>query len=310
MNGFFLMSFFWTGWRCSPAWLKRWLVPIWNAGHQFAWWTRDRSWAVLGGQIERCGVCGRLGLMIYRRRIISPELVRRWGLSEPLAQAFARKESLACSRCGANLRGRRLALVLLDRYPVGEPTPRSVADWAGRPDANRLRVAEINRVDGLHDALIVLRHFAASDHSEGAEPGSVVDGVRHEDLTRLTYPDASFDLILTSETLEHVPDLAAALAEIHRVLIPGGRHLFTVPLLPGIATTFPRARLIDDGSIITLAPPIHHPGGDTGWPVFTEFGADLPALLQRAGFEVTVHFGPLTDRDVAQVFDARKSLKD
>ena len=170
-------------------------------------------------------------------------------------------------------------------------------------------MAEINRIDGLHDALITLRHFTASDHVEGAEPGTVIAGVRHEDLTGLSYPDASFDLILTSETLEHIPDLAAALAEIHRVLVPGGRHLFTIPLLPGVATTFPRARLGEDGSIINLAPPIRHPGGDTGWPVFTEFGADFPAILQSAGFEVTVHFGPPTNRDVAQVFDARKPLE-
>ena len=66
-------------------------------------------------------------------------------------------------------------------------------------------------------------------------PGSIVDGFRSEDLTRLTYSDASFDLVLTSETLEHVPDLEAALREIRRVLVPGGRHIFTIPQLPSCA---------------------------------------------------------------------------
>ena len=48
----------------------------------------------------------------------------------------------------------------------------------------------------------------------------------------------SFDLVLTSETLEHVPDLAAASREIRRVLVPGGRHIFTIPLLPDVPRTF------------------------------------------------------------------------
>ena len=92
-------------------------------------------------------------------------------------------------------------------------------------------------------------------------------------MTRLTYPDASFDLVLTSETLEHVPDLDAALAETRRVLAPGGRHVFTVPLLPGVPATYSRIRTGPDGAAVHLAPPICHPGGDVGYPVFTEFGA-------------------------------------
>ncbi len=284
-----------------PGWLKRWLVPLWNGGHYLAWWVGDRARAVMTGQVRRCEVCGRIGLMYYRRRVIPPELARRWGLTEPLARAIARKESLECSRCGAKLRGRRLARVVLDLYPV-QPPARSLAGWARSSGVQHLRVAEINRVEGVHDALAALTHFSGSDHTEGADPGAIMAGTRHEDLTRLTYADAVFDLILTSETLEHVPDLHRALAEIHRVLVPGGRHLFTVPLLPHVPTTFPRTRLGADGAIIDLVPPIRHPGGDTGWPVHTEFGADFPKILRNAGFEVEVRFGPITQADVAQVF--------
>ena len=87
-------------------------------------------------------------------------------------------------------------------------------------------------------------------------------------MTRLTYPDASFDLVLTSETLEHVPDLDAALREVRRVLVPGGRHLFTVPRLPGVEATFARASLAPDGAIVHHATAISHPGGDDGYAIF------------------------------------------
>jgi 2-polyprenyl-3-methyl-5-hydroxy-6-metoxy-1,4-benzoquinol methylase len=39
-----------------------------------------------------------------------------------------------------------------------------------------------------------------------AKPGEVHDGVRCEDVQRLTYPENYFDFIVTSETLEHVSD--------------------------------------------------------------------------------------------------------
>lgn len=49
------------------------------------------------------------------------------------------------------------------------------------------------------------------------------------DGTRLPFPDASFDRIIASEVMEHVPDDAAALSEFIRVLRPGGTIAITVP---------------------------------------------------------------------------------
>ena len=290
-----------------PPHLKRWLLPPWNAGHRLAWRAGEYLEAARAGRFEHCSVCGGFRPMLYRRWVIPPELERRWGLSPRLAEAFARKETSACSRCGSRLRVRRLSRAFLEELPMGTPPARSVADWVRLPMARSLRVAEVNRIDGLHEQLSVLPNLSYSEYLGEASPPSDLGHVRHEDLTRLSYPDASFDLVLTSETLEHVPDLAAALAEVRRVLVPGGLHLFTVPLLPGVSRTFARSVPRPDGSVEHRATPIFHPAGDSGYPVFTEFGADLPEVLGRAGFEVEVRFGPTTEDDLAQVFVCRKS---
>jgi SAM-dependent methyltransferase len=197
---------------------------------------------------------------------------------------------------------------VLSLYPVGSPPApaRSLADWVKRPESQALRIAEINRIDGLHDQLGRLPRFDGSDYHPGATPGALLDGVRSEDLTRLTYPDACFDLVLTSETLEHVPDFDAALRELRRVLAPGGRHIFTIPLLPQTPKTFPRTIVRPDGTVEDRAPRIAHPGGDWGYPVFTEFGADFPERLREAGFEVAVYFGPPREDDLAQVYVCRR----
>ena len=54
-------------------------------------------------------------------------------------------------------------------------------------------------------------------------------GVLRGDARRLPFPDATFDVVITSEVLEHIQDDVAAIAEMVRVLEPGGRFAATVP---------------------------------------------------------------------------------
>jgi len=49
------------------------------------------------------------------------------------------------------------------------------------------------------------------------------------DAQSLCHPDASFDTVISCETVEHLPRPAVAIAEFARVLRPGGRLLLTTP---------------------------------------------------------------------------------
>ena len=291
-----------------PAGLKRYLVPIWNEAHRIGWLVRDYSAACVHGRWETCVVCGKFRPMLLAQASYPPQAR---GIVGPLSttgrsagtQGVERLLELRCQ-----VAARRMAAVILQNFQVGNPPApvRSIHEWTRSPQIARLKIAEINRIEGLHEELACLPGFQASDYHPGARPGEIVAGIRSEDLTDLTYPDDSFDLVLTSETLEHVPDLAAALEEIARILVPGGRHIFTVPLLPGVAQTFARIVTRSDGTLDHRAPRICHPGGDVGYPVFTEFGSDLPEILRKAGFEVNVYFGPASSDDLAQVYVCRR----
>lgn len=277
----------------SPqAWKSR-LLPIYNASVHGSRRAARILEALLRGQIAHCHVCGRLGPHVLRRGVLAPELARRWELPPRLVCAFTRKESLDCAWCGASLRVRRLASVILERFPAGRS--KSIAQWVNQREIQDLRIAEINGIAGLTKWLQTLPNHRYSEYQP--EPSKRIP---HEDLTKLTYGDQSFDLVLTSETLEHVPDLPKALGEIHRVLIPGGRHLFTIPWRPDVPRTYARATL-NDGQFTPTSTVIHHPGGDHGYPVFTEMGLDFPDRLHDAGFDVEVRFGPVSMDDVAQV---------
>jgi SAM-dependent methyltransferase len=59
------------------------------------------------------------------------------------------------------------------------------------------------------------------------EPGQSVDVVG--DARVMPFADASMDVVLCTQVLEHIPDPIAAIGEIRRVLKPGGTLLLTVP---------------------------------------------------------------------------------
>jgi SAM-dependent methyltransferase len=52
-----------------------------------------------------------------------------------------------------------------------------------------------------------------------------------EDLTRLSFPDASFDLVYASHVFEHIQDDGTAIKEVRRVLSPGGVAILPVPIV-------------------------------------------------------------------------------
>jgi SAM-dependent methyltransferase len=54
---------------------------------------------------------------------------------------------------------------------------------------------------------------------------------RREDLTGLTFPDSSFDLVYASHVFEHIQDDESAIREVRRVLAPGGLAILPVPML-------------------------------------------------------------------------------
>jgi SAM-dependent methyltransferase len=63
----------------------------------------------------------------------------------------------------------------------------------------------------------------------GEAPAGASAAVVRGDLRALPVPDASVDRVIAAEVLEHIADDTAAIAEIARVLRPGGRVAVTVP---------------------------------------------------------------------------------
>jgi ubiquinone/menaquinone biosynthesis C-methylase UbiE len=126
-----------------------------------------------------------------------------------------------------------------------------------------------------------------SEWLSDAKPGEVHDGVRCEDLQCLTYPDNYFDIILTSETLEHLPDPDRAWREIYRTLKGGGRHIFTIPIVPSQRDTIQRARTsVEDAKTCWSRRIIVLGVGKTC--SYTDFGTDVVEKLDAIGLNTEV----------------------
>ena len=95
-------------------------------------------------------------------------------------------------------------------------------------------------------------------------------------MTQLPYPANAFDLVVHSDTLEHVADPHQGLRECRRVLSPAGACVFTVPVIVGRMTRSRRG----------LAPSYHGHADcrEADFLVHTEFGADLWSAVFEAGF--------------------------
>lgn len=216
-------------------------------------WRRARGRGA--GTPGHCGLCA--GPVHFLHRVDNP------------------REDPLCARCGSVPRQRAVVRVLRDlgidlaRADVHEASP-SLGSW----QFLRRRC----------------RHFTASLWLPGVRPGGRVGVFHHVDLQQQPFGDRVFDLVVTQDVLEHVPDPMAALREIHRTLRPGGHHVFTVPRRREQPTR--QRAAFCDGAVHHLLPAEYHrdPSNRAGTLVVTDWGMDLEALVaDRAGTPCTTH---------------------
>lgn len=208
--------------------------------------------------VERaCAVCG--GAEFRDNAVIWDELAEGWQLTPEERRLNDRQQGTICTGCGGNLRSIALAEALLAAFGAQG----TLRDFVAGGRAAPLAVLEINEAGTLSPELARM-------------PGHRLARYPELDMQAMPYADASFDVLLHSDTLEHVPDPRRALAECRRVLKPGGVMCFTVPVLPARLTRPmpPETALFHGNDVERLE----------DYRVHTDFGADTWAMVLEAGF--------------------------
>jgi SAM-dependent methyltransferase len=163
------------------------------------------------GTAYRCYVCGaRL------RRLLSQ------GYGYPVVEQLQvvggmRKSCDRCPVCHASDRDRLLKFYLEHRL------------WHGRESEVPVRILHVAPEKGLSHYIMSRQNVRYHAGDLAPERYYHLNGVQSLDLTALPMEDGAYDLVIANHVLEHVPDDARAMAEIRRVLAPGGSALLQVP---------------------------------------------------------------------------------
>lgn len=148
--------------------------------------------------------------------VLWPRLIEKWELAPREAAVIDRQQGEACPVCHCNLRSMALAQAICRLRGFEGP----LVEWARSPDASASAVLEINEAGGIASLLKRLPQHSCRRYPD-------------IDMKRMGYPDGSFDMVIHSDTLEHVDDPVQALRECRRVLKQGGCCVFTVPVVEG-----------------------------------------------------------------------------
>ena len=192
--------------------------------------------------------------------ILWDALIAEWELNPQEAVYIDRQQGLHCQVCYSNFRSMALAHAIMVNFRFSG----HFTTFIKQPHIQQLKILEINEAGSLTKFLSEV-------------PGHLFIQYPEFDMMNLPFANDTFDVITHSDTLEHVPDPIAALSECCRLLKPGGRLAFTVPIVVDRLTRSRR----------DLPPSYHgYPGDErrSDFRVHTEYGADLWKQVMQAGF--------------------------
>jgi SAM-dependent methyltransferase len=262
----------------SISWILLWLIP---------------------GKI-RCPVCGALLATVYRP-VLSRLLADQWNLNDEWANYLNRREGEICISCGSSFRVRQLAKTIA--LWVNKSSQAGICETSAGIRAlplENISIAEINSCGSMHKWISNFGNLSYSEYNP------IDKNIRHEDILSLTYSSGSFDIVLHSDTLEHVLDIDRALMEIWRILKPGGASIFSIPIVRDGRPSIARVSL-QNGELLHNKPPSYHGGSyqtTRQYLVCYEFGEDFIPILKSHGFRVTLIEG--TANPMAVTFIAEK----
>lgn len=212
--------------------------------------------------IQRCVCCGAQSFAF--RKILWPELCEEWGLSREEIEYVDIQQGFHCTECGSNARSMTLAQAIMEAFHYEG----IFRNFANDPRAAGLDILEINEAGNLTQFISKLPRYKLITYPD-------------YDMTALKLGDQAFDLVIHSDTLEHVPNPVRGLSECRRVLRSGGVLAYTVPMIVERLTRT-RAGL----------PKSYHgeKNGREDHIVQTEYGADAWREIIKAGFSsCTIH---------------------
>src|SRR5262245_53875965 len=139
-------------------------------------------------RIDSHGCINCKSQVFTKQKIISDELASAWSLSRRERRWFDEREGQFCQGCRMSERVRML-LWSLKRI---------------QPEFLALHILHLNQTNDLTQAISKAERLIETTYLPSRELGAELNGCSNQDMTRLTFESERFDLVIHSETLEHV----------------------------------------------------------------------------------------------------------
>ena len=200
------------------------------------------------------------------------------------------REDVFCVRCKSRNRQRQITQILIHEVLKKE----NLAYIDRMHGLNRLKTNfkawNTESSGSLHNKLKeTIRHnLIYSEYiANNLNSGEIVKNILHVDLCSTHFDNEEFDYIISSDVLEHVPDISAALKETYRVLKIGGSHIFTIPFFTHRSSIQTRAVIDENGDLKHVLKPWFHldPLRKEGTLCFRVFAIEILSVLEKIGFD-------------------------
>lgn len=267
-------------------------------GQILQYWFENKYETIINPE-HNCIICNQI-FVPQSTSVICDELSTDWQLTKAQRRAFDYREGTKCSHCGSSMRIQALAKTIVE--VINKSYQCQITHFQEIPQkAKQLVVAEINNCQTLHPVLLQLPNLKYSEY------GSSFAEIPSEDVTNLTYTNNTFDLVLMTDVLEHVPNPYLALEEIRRILKKSAFFVFTVPYLLDRRTKI-RAKLSSEKKLQHIASPSFHGAYHAkleDYLVFFEFGYDFIISLSKR-FKLSIYRYKASENYINSVFVCQK----
>jgi len=207
------------------------------------------------------------------------------------------RETYPCTICKASLREREQAHALILAQHLG--SVKSISELVMMDEFRFAKIYEPGTIGPFRKYFMPLPNYCQSDYQTDTDDKSIYSKIQHQDIEALTFEHESFDMVITSDILEHVKNPKRAFKEIARVLRQGGLHIFTVPMQDPLPLKSLTRVSVTETEEIHLLPAHYHGNGKSGKSlVYTDFGVDIVMMLSDGGF-ATCMLRPTTDSSIA-----------
>ena len=201
------------------------------------------------------------------------------------------RETLQCKKCFETMRQRTLSYVFLNQFnDIAQTNFNSIIELSeSNFNDNSLSILDTDSFSTTSNLLsnkdFYKRSFYDPEFQNGYDSSSKKFNINLEDMA---FDDSIFDIVLSTEVMEHVRYYKKAHSEIYRVLKKGGLYIFTVPYIKSNYEHIELVKTDGEKDIYIVEPQYHGDplNTDKGVLAYRVFGNKLKKEFEDLGFSI------------------------